>query len=68
MNEGQLLGFDPSKDRFVLLSKTPQGPSSGTGEARVEVAHDNKIYLVQLIQPVKQGQAGIWVINTVALK
>lgn len=59
MEEGQLLGFDPSKDRFKLSPKVSQGSGFGTGEVIVEAVHGNTTYIIQLIQPVKQGNAGI---------
>lgn len=68
LEEGRQLGFDPTADRFSLLSKTPVEEGSGTGVAIVEAVQNNKAYLVQLVQPVKQGNAGIWAIKSVQEK
>lgn len=68
LEEGRLLGFDPSAARFSLLSKTPGAEGAGTGVAKVEAVQNNKTYLIELSQPLKQGNAGIWVIKSVQEK
>lgn len=65
IDEGIMLGFDPVRDRFKLVSSTASGEYSGTGEALVEAERAGRIYLIKLIQPVKQGSTGIWTINSV---
>lgn len=62
------LGFNQEKDTFTLTSKTEMGEYSGTGEAEVEAVHNEVTYIIQLIQPVKQGEEGIWAINSVRKK
>lgn len=66
--EGVTLGFDQANDEFVLASQVETGEYSGTGEATVEAVHDGVTYEIQLIQPVDQGDAGIWAINSVSKK
>jgi len=68
LNEGTSLGFSQASDTFTLISKVEQGEYSGAGEATVEARHQDSTYVIQLIQPVKQGDKGIWVINSVAKK
>lgn len=66
--DGFALGFDQENDDFTLVSKVEMGEYSGTGEAIVEAVHGGVTYEIQLIQPVKQGDAGIWAINSVNKK
>ena len=68
LNDGGELGFNQATDTFTLISKIESGEYSGTGEATVEAKHNDTIYIIQLIQPVDQGDTGIWVINSVAEK
>lgn len=68
MSDGVALGFDQDNDDFTLVSKIEIGEGSGTGEAEVEVVHGETTYIIQLIQPVKQGSEGIWAINSVREK
>jgi hypothetical protein len=57
-------GFDRDADAFVLLSKEyAEGP--GTYLADVRATHGGVNYLIRLIQPEKQGESGIWVINSI---
>lgn|GEM_PF-2323277 len=64
--EGKKLGFRAS-DTYKFISKE-YAEAAGTFLAIVEVTHDGKVYTVQLIQPQKQGNAGIWAINSVTAK
>ncbi|HLC38571.1 MAG TPA: hypothetical protein VJJ80_00375, partial [Patescibacteria group bacterium] len=48
-------------DQFSLKSK-----SFTEGIAIVEVIHGTKIYQIKLIQPVKKGENGIWVCESVS--
>lgn len=63
MEMGTRYGFDPRKDRFKLEQVEHQ--STGTSIAKVRAVHDGDEYIIQLMQPVKQGQGGIWVINAI---
>lgn len=63
--DGIQLGFAPT-DKYELLSKE-YAEAAGTYVAEVQVTHDNAKYIVQLIQPAKQGEAGIWTINSIRL-
>ena len=67
LSDGVELGFD-QEDIFTLISEVEMGEYSGTGEAEVEAVHNEIIYIIQLIQPVKQGEEGIWAINSVRKK
>ena len=68
ITDGVELGFNQEKDAFTLVSKTEMGEYSGTGEAEVEAVHDETTYIIQLIQPIEQGDKGIWAINNVREK
>ncbi len=61
-------GFDPNKDIYTLVSKVEIGDYSGTGEATIEVNHENDIYIIQLIQPTRPGDDGIWALNNIVKK
>lgn len=65
--DGEQYGLSP-EDTYALMSKTDQGEGSGTGEAVVQVMHGDTTYEVLLIQPVDQGEKGIWAINTITQK
>lgn len=60
--EGRMAAFYLG-DRFELLSRVDKGEYSGTGEADVRAVHSGKSYILKLIQPIKTGPGGIWVIN-----
>lgn len=62
--DGKMFGFT-SIDQFKLISRVNQGEYSGIGEARVEAIHDGQGYIIELIQPVKSGEKGIWLINSI---
>ncbi|NQV13792.1 MAG: PD40 domain-containing protein [Parcubacteria group bacterium] len=68
ISDGVELGFNQAEDSFTLTSKIESGEYSGAGEATVEAKHKDVTYIVQLMQPVDQGDKGIWVINSVAKK
>ncbi|KPV43359.1 hypothetical protein [Alicyclobacillus ferrooxydans] len=40
-------------------------PGSGLQHAVVRVRHQSCTYLVELYQPIKQGQKGIWVVTEI---
>lgn len=40
-------------------------PASGLQHAVIRVKHRDCTYLVELYQPMKQGQGGIWVVQSV---
>jgi len=62
--DGRMLGFRLS-DQFELEELVPQGSGSGSGEALVRAVHGEQRYLLQLVQPVKTGEGGIWMLNSV---
>lgn len=64
---GAKFGFDPRKDTFELISKEEQGGTDGKAVAKVLATHNGEEYIIQLIQPDKQGPEGIWVINSVTM-
>ncbi|MDD3654414.1 MAG: GerMN domain-containing protein [Desulfotomaculaceae bacterium] len=64
MSEGPALGLNPAVDNARLISRAEQADGA-QGEAKVEVKSGGKTYLVKLAQPVKQGQSGIWTIQSV---
>ncbi|MFH2105366.1 MAG: hypothetical protein ABII72_03980 [Parcubacteria group bacterium] len=68
LSDGAELGFNQAEDSFTLTSKIESGEYSGAGEATVEAKHKDVTYIIQLMQPVDQGDGGIWVINSVAKK
>lgn len=68
LSDGAELGFSQTEDTFTLTSKIESGEYSGAGEATVEAKHKEVTYIIQLIQPVDQGDKGIWTINSVAKK
>ena len=45
-------------DIFSLKSR-----NFSLGEAEVEILHDSKIYIAELVQPVKKGEEGIWAVK-----
>lgn len=61
-------GFNQHEDVYTLISKIDIGDYSGTGEATVEVRHGEILYIIQLIQPIKQGEKGIWALNSIVKK
>ena len=66
----EFYGFT-SDDRFTLLSKE-FAEYAGTYTARVEATHEGlygeQLYIIQLIQPEKTGEEGIWQINSIQRK
>lgn len=58
METGSRYGFDPREDQFTLLNQQE-------GTAQVEVTHNHRQYVIELIQPVKQGNDGIWTIKSI---
>lgn len=62
---GAPLGLSPAADVIRLERLIHLGEGSGTGEAYVYVLHGGREYVVQLIQPVKTGPAGIWAVNSI---
>lgn len=64
MSEGPTLGLNPSVENARLISRTEQADEA-QGEAVVKVKSGQKTYLVRLVQPVKQGQSGIWTIQSI---
>lgn len=65
---GTKFGFDPREDKFELLEVVPKAEYAGTGLAEVKAVHGDKEYIIQLIQPVKSGEHGIWAINSIRPK
>ncbi|HEY8476042.1 MAG TPA: hypothetical protein VIN09_04175 [Chloroflexota bacterium] len=61
--EGEALGFSP-QDQFELVDQY-QSSGSGTAHAIVRTVHDGAVYEIQLVQPVRVGRDGIWMINDV---
>ncbi len=61
--ESSKYGFKDT-DEFTLVSKE-LAEYAGTYIAEVEAIHDNEKYIIQLIQPVKIGDEGIWVVNSI---
>jgi len=59
METGTRYGFDPREDKFILQKQ------QHAGTAYVQVTHANQQYSIELVQPVKQGQGGIWAINNI---
>lgn len=59
METGTRLGFDPRQDIFTL-EEEPQ-----EGVANVKVNHAGSQYIIQLVQPVEQGESGVWAVNLV---
>lgn len=59
METGTRYGFDPREDEFILQKQ------QHAHTVYVQVTRDNQQYSIELIQPVKQGQDGIWVINAI---
>lgn len=66
--EGGVYGFNQHEDIYTLISKIDVGDYSGTGEATVEISHSGVLYIVQLIQPIKQSDEGIWALNSIVKK
>lgn len=62
--EGKMAGF-LEEDVFTLISGPSIGEHSGTVEAEVAVVHEGKKYIIKLIQPVENGEKGIWDINSI---
>ncbi|MGB9679824.1 MAG: Gmad2 immunoglobulin-like domain-containing protein [Thermoanaerobacteraceae bacterium] len=58
--EGGIAGFG-EKDVFTLLS-------NANGVAYIDAVHDNKVYLVTLIQPLGVDRTNIWTIDNVKAK
>jgi LysM repeat protein len=54
--------YSISKDDIYSL-KTK---NTATGNAIVEVVHNSKIFQINLTQPVKKGDTGIWAVSSVA--
>ena len=48
-------------DKYTLKTK-----NTATGTAIVEVIHDTKVYQVNLTQPVRKGDSGIWAVESVS--
>ena len=61
--EGEPLGFAPT-DSFDLTRQF-RDPGTGAEHAVVRAVHGDEIYELQLVQPVRQGEDGIWVIEAV---
>jgi hypothetical protein len=55
--EGPARGLLPDLE-YVLKSES-------AGRAEVEVVHEGKTYKILLVQPVKQGEGGVWVIGEI---
>jgi len=49
--------------RFSIKDIKSKVISQSRGEILLEVSHQNSIYEVYLIQPIKQGEEGIWIIQ-----
>lgn len=64
-SSGQALGLSPATDVIRLERLVHSGEGSGTGEAYFYVLHEGREFVVQLIQPVKTGPAGIWALNSI---
>lgn len=59
METGTRYGFDPREDEFTLQKQ------QHADTVYVQVTHANQQYKIELVQPVKQGQGGIWAINAI---
>jgi len=62
--EGPLHGLYVNGE-YKLISKTEMGAGSGTGEALIRHEYKGMSFDIWLIQPVKTGSTGIWVINSI---
>jgi len=60
--DGRMAGFLLS-DKFQLLSNPSPGNDAGSGKVEVLAYHEGKEYIIQLIQPVRNGPSGIWLIG-----
>ncbi|SHF59173.1 Sporulation and spore germination [Caldanaerobius fijiensis DSM 17918] len=58
--EGGIVGFGPNDDFNVV--------KEGNGFAQVDVSSLGKGYIISLRQPVKKGNSGVWVIDSVSAK
>lgn len=54
-----VLGFNPQTDRFRLLG-------ADKGRAQVEVQRGSRLYIMHLVQPLKKGPAGVWIVESVS--
>ncbi len=63
---GTKFGFDPRRDNFVLAD-AENAKAEYSSTAKVVAVHDGEEYIIQLVQPIKTGPEGIWVINSVTL-
>ena len=64
--EGMKYGFS-SQDIYTFKGKQ-YAEMAGTYLATVEIKHGSDVYVVKLIKPEKQGDAGIWAINSITKK
>lgn len=62
--EGPLYGLYVNGE-YRLISPDDANEGSGTGEALVRHTYKGKVFDILLIQPVKTGPEGIWVINAI---
>lgn len=60
---GTAFGLEPS-DRYTLI-QTYYDPGSGLHYADVLVEHGPCRYLVELMQPVRQGAGGVWALQSI---
>ena len=61
---GTRFGFDARQDEFVLADAEEAEYSS---TAKVVAVHNGEEYIIRLVQPIKTGPEGIWVINSVTV-
>ena len=61
--EGEPLGFAPT-DSFDLTRQF-RDPGTGAEHAVVRAVHGDEVYELQLVQPVRQGEDGIWIVEAV---
>lgn len=53
------------RGQYELIERIERGEYSGTGEALVRHSYKGEKYDIKLIQPEKQGEGGIWAINSI---
>ncbi|PWI58911.1 hypothetical protein [Sulfoacidibacillus thermotolerans] len=60
---GRIFGLEPT-DRYTLY-QTYYDPGASVHYADVIVQHNSCRYLVELIQPVRQGPTGVWAVESI---
>lgn len=62
--DGRMAGFLLS-DKFQLLTNPSPGSEAVKGMVEVLASHAGKEYIIRLVQPVKSGPSGIWLIGSI---